>query len=113
MRGVRKNRYREATRTLQSGVRDNLRGCWSSLHPKTSRSKYQSMPYTLRLVGRPPAPPTAAPFIKRSKTLYMAPLSSLYVARKDKDSHLRGHNKHGGTRAIKKGAPRGPPRRHT
>ena len=27
MRGVRKNRYREATRTLQSGVPDNLRGC--------------------------------------------------------------------------------------
>ena len=42
MRGVRKNRYREATRTLQSGVPDNLRGCWSRLYPKTSRSKYQS-----------------------------------------------------------------------
>ena len=26
MRGVRKNRYREATRALQSGVPDNLRG---------------------------------------------------------------------------------------
>ena len=41
MRGVRKNRYREATRTLQSGVPDNLRGCWSRLYPKASRSKYQ------------------------------------------------------------------------
>ena len=42
MRGVRKNRYREATRTLQSGVPDNLRGCWSGLYPYASRSKYQS-----------------------------------------------------------------------
>ena len=41
MRGVRKNRYREATRTLQSGVPDNLRGCWSGLYPYASRSKYQ------------------------------------------------------------------------
>ena len=41
VRGVRKNRYREATRTLQSGVPDNLRGCWSRLYPKASRSKYQ------------------------------------------------------------------------
>ena len=41
MRGVRKNRYREATRTLQSGVPDNLRGCWSRLYPYASRSKYQ------------------------------------------------------------------------
>ena len=44
MRGVRKNRYREATRTLQSGVPDNLRGCWSGLYPYASRSKYQSIP---------------------------------------------------------------------
>ena len=36
-------RFREATRTLQSGVPDNLRGCWSRLYPKTSRSKYQSI----------------------------------------------------------------------
>ena len=43
VRGVRKNRYREATRTLQSGVPDNLRGCWSRLYPKASRSKYQSI----------------------------------------------------------------------
>ena len=43
MRGVRKNRYREATRTLQSGVPDNLRGCWSGLYPYASRSKYQSI----------------------------------------------------------------------
>ena len=43
MRGVRKNRYREATRTLQSKVPDNLRGCWSRLYPKASRSKYQSI----------------------------------------------------------------------
>ena len=43
MRGVRKNRYREATRALQSGVPDNLRGCWSRLYPKASRSKYQSI----------------------------------------------------------------------
>ena len=42
MRGVRKNRYREATRTLQSGVPDNLRGCWSGLYPYASRSKYQN-----------------------------------------------------------------------
>ena len=41
MRGVRKNRYREATRTLQSGVPDNLRGCWSGLYPELYRSKYQ------------------------------------------------------------------------
>ena len=41
MRGARKNRYREATRTLQSGVPDNLRGCWSGLYPYASRSKYQ------------------------------------------------------------------------
>ena len=43
VRGVRKNRYREATRTLQSGVPDNLRGCWSRLYPNASRSKYQSI----------------------------------------------------------------------
>ena len=49
MRGVRKNRYREATRTLQSGVPDNLRGCWSGLYPYASRSKYQS---------RAPLPPS-------------------------------------------------------
>ena len=54
MRGVRKNRYREATRTLQSGVPDNLRGCWSRLYPKASRSKYQKYP-------APEAPAEAAP----------------------------------------------------
>jgi len=43
VRGVRKNRYREATRTLQSGVPDNLRGCWSGLYTYASRSKYQSI----------------------------------------------------------------------
>ena len=43
VRGVRKNRYREATRTLQSGVPDNLRGCWSGLYPYAFRSKYQSI----------------------------------------------------------------------
>ena len=47
MRGVRKNRYREATRTLQSGVPDNLRGCWSGLYPYASRSKYQSIKFLL------------------------------------------------------------------
>ena len=41
MRGVRKSRYREATRALQSGVPDNLRGCWSGLYPESYRSKYQ------------------------------------------------------------------------
>ena len=41
MRGVRKSRYREATRTLQSGVPDNLRGCWSGLYPESYKSKYQ------------------------------------------------------------------------
>ena len=44
MRGVRKSRYREATRTLQSGVLDNLRGCWSGLYPESYRSKYQKIP---------------------------------------------------------------------
>ena len=43
VRGVRKNRYREATRALQSGIPDNLRGCWSGLYPCASRSKFQSM----------------------------------------------------------------------
>ena len=42
MRGVRKSRYRDATRVLQSGVPDNLRGCWSRLHPYASRAKHQS-----------------------------------------------------------------------
>ena len=32
----------EAMRTLQSGVPDNLRGCWSRLYPYASRAKYQS-----------------------------------------------------------------------
>ena len=41
MRGVRKSRYREATQALQSGVPDNLRGCWSGLYPESYRSKYQ------------------------------------------------------------------------
>ena len=51
MRGVRKNRYREATRTLQSGVPDNLRGCWSGLYPYASRSKYESMKKD-KLIGK-------------------------------------------------------------
>ena len=54
MRGVRKNRYREATRTLQSGVPDNLRGCWSRLYPKASRSKYQSIKKKGGALLRPP-----------------------------------------------------------
>ena len=41
-----KEQIREDTRTLQSGVPDNPRGCWSRLYPESPRAKckvYQSI----------------------------------------------------------------------
>ena len=35
---------------MESGVPDNLRGCWSRLYPKASRSKYQSITMARRWV---------------------------------------------------------------
>ena len=69
MRGVRKNRYREATRTLQSGVPDNLRGCWSGLYPYASRSKYQKSINGGPAVETPGVAPFGDPIKRRGTAL--------------------------------------------